>query len=91
MIFEPSLRHLVENKFPLEDKLYNYTAVTILTSSKEWPAIAEKVIKPHFFNKCPSFSENYDLEDLDASPQLIDPEANEILFKNTSAAIKQLE
>jgi len=76
MIFEPCLTHLLDSKFPLEDKLYNYTAVTILTSSREWPAIADKLIKPQFFNKCPSFSENYDLQDLDASPQLIDPEAS---------------
>lgn len=61
LIFEPSLAHLNKEQFHLEDKLYNYTAVTVITSSKDWQNIVEKLIKPHFFRDCPSFSENYNL------------------------------
>jgi hypothetical protein len=91
LLFQPSLIKLTQQKFPLEDKLYSYTAVTVITASKEWPLIAEKVIKPHFFKSSPSFSENYDLRELNARPELIDLESPKPLFPETAAAIRRLE
>ena len=36
ILFEPCLQALRKRKFPVENRLFNFTAVTIITCSKEW-------------------------------------------------------
>lgn len=90
LLFEPSLQRLLQHNFPLEDKLYNHTAVGILTSTREWPNIAEKIIKPHFLSPS-SFSDTYDLSDLNARPEILNLESTSPLFKATADSLRQLQ
>lgn len=90
LLFEPCLQRLLQHKYSLEDKLYNHMAVSILTSTREWPNIAEKIIKPHFLNPS-SFSETYDLSDLNARPEILNLENPSDLFKATADSLHKLQ
>jgi hypothetical protein len=53
---------------PIESRLYNFTAVEVITRDKEWGRVVERVIKPSFDSETVCFSENYDLAELNARP-----------------------
>lgn len=56
LLFEESLKILLKQNTPVESRLYNFTAVEIITRYKDWPNIYEKVIKPSYQIDRVSFS-----------------------------------
>jgi len=81
LLFQPILSSLITENPEIESRLFNFTAVEIITLNKDWPNLVNKVIKPYFERETECFSENYDLRDLQARPEIVDIDSQLPLFQ----------
>lgn len=56
LLFQPSLHALHRQNVPVESRLYNMTAVEVITTGKEWVYVVERAIKPRLLSQTVSFS-----------------------------------
>ena len=75
LLFQPTLSSLITENPEIESILFNFTAVEIITHNKDWPSVVLRVIKPHYERETVYFSENYNLSDLHARPEIVDIES----------------
>lgn len=81
LLFQPILSSLLIQNPELESRLFNFTAVQIITLNKDWPNIVQTVIRPYYERETVCFSENYDLRDLHARPEIVDIHSPLALFQ----------